>query len=316
MIASSQTASSVIKWDCRESQAFSGGGTTLEDQWFDELSRRLAAPVTRRQAFKTITAAALGGLLIRSQTGEAFGQANDRCAHFCNDQFPAGRARGKCKSDAAQGGGLCYRCGPGSNSCGLSACTGVCCAQGAGCSNGTCACPAGQVVCGAGNAACFGVGTCTDLTTIQNCGDCAIACVGVQPGCCSGSCTDLAGDIRNCGRCGNACTPDQTCTNGKCQFGSPNPECAGASCVSPKLCGPGGSNCFCASLFGGGGVCLKQPPGSTCASLNLQPCTNGTCPPGQHCVVDTCCQTGNPTPLCVVTSLMCPASTTTTAVSS
>jgi hypothetical protein len=285
----------------------------MEDQWFDELSRRLAAPVTRRQAFKVMAAAALGGMLVRSGTEKAFGQGNDSCAHFCDDQFPPGSDRGRCTSDAAQGVGLCYQCGPGSNSCRLSPCNGVCCAKGAGCTNGTCTCPPGQSLCGVGGAACSGVGACTDLTTIQNCGGCAISCGGVQPGCCKGSCTDLASDLGNCGSCSNACAPDQTCTNGTCQSSNPNPECAGSTCANQLTCGPSGSTCFCASLLGGGGICLKQPPGSTCASLNLQPCTNGACPPGQHCVVNTCCQTEDTTPLCVDASLTCSASVTTSA---
>jgi hypothetical protein len=276
--ASFPTRAIVFKWGCGESGSLLIGGIEMEDKWFDELSRRLAAPVTRRQAFRTIAAAALGGVLIRSGTGKAFGQGNDDCAHFCNDQFPPGRDRGHCKSDAAKGGGLCYQCGPGANACILKACNGVCCAQGASCSNGICACPAGHGVCGDSGVACFGVGACTDLTTIQNCGS-----------------------------CGNVCTSGQICTNEMCQ--SSNPECAGASCASPKLCGPSGSNCLCASLFGGGGVCLKQPPpGTTCADLSLKPCPTGTeCSPGQHCVVQTCCQTEDQRPVCVDASLTCTA---------
>jgi hypothetical protein len=249
----------------------------MEDQRFDELTRRLVRPITRRQAFKTLMAAAMSGLIIRSGGGKAFAQKGGTagCPQFCNQQFGPGSARGKCKSDAAQGGGLCYQCGPGSNSCGLSPCNGVCCAQGASCSNGTCACPTGQAVCGAGGAACFGVGTCTDLTTIQN-----------------------------CGACGNACASGQTCSNGRCTSNSPNPECVQSTCANPVLCRTS-TDCVCMALFGGtGGFCAPR----TIQCNTLSPCApNGACPAGQLCAINSCCNNGNP--VCVPTSPTCPPST-------
>jgi hypothetical protein len=281
----------------------------MEDQRFDELTKRLATPITRRQAFKALMAAAMGGLIIRSGGGKAFAQmgGNAGCPQFCNQQFAPGSARGKCKSDAVQGGGLCYQCGPGSNTCGLTACNGVCCAQGAGCSNGTCACPPGQAVCGAGGAACFGVGTCTDLTTIQNCAACSKVCGGVQPGCCKGSCTDLAGDVRNCGSCGNACAQGQTCTNGKCQSSSPNPECAGKGCGSLNLMCNNNPYCVCTTIFGGtGGMCMSAAV--LCSALSTCP-TGSECNAGELCLINTCCGAN----VCVPLSNQCPPSATTAA---
>jgi len=66
-------------------------------------------PVSRRQAFKVIAVAALGGLFIKSGSGAAFAEegGNSACAQFCNDTFPPGPDRGECKSDAAHGTGTC-----------------------------------------------------------------------------------------------------------------------------------------------------------------------------------------------------------------
>jgi len=249
----------------------------MEDRRFDELTKRLVTPITRRQAFKTLMAAAMSGLIIRSGGGKAFAQkgANGACPQFCNQQFGPGSARGKCMSDAAQEGGLCYQCGPGSNSCGLSACNGVCCAQGASCSNGACACPAGQAVCGAGSARCFGVGTCTDLTTIQNCGS-----------------------------CGNTCTADQICTNGTCQSSSPNPECAGKGCGSLNLMCNNNPFCVCTTIFGGaGGMCMSATV--SCSALRTCP-TGSECNAGELCLINTCCGVN----VCVPLSNQCPPSGT------
>jgi hypothetical protein len=67
-------------------------------------------------------------------------------------------------------------------------------------------------------------GTCTDLTSAQNCGECGYAC-GSEQICSSGMCCNL-GEVNcggrcvpiqdNCGSCGNACNADQVCCNGTC----------------------------------------------------------------------------------------------------
>jgi len=47
----------------------------VDEEWFDRLSRRLAAPISRRQAFQAVMAAALGGALLELGVGEAYASA-------------------------------------------------------------------------------------------------------------------------------------------------------------------------------------------------------------------------------------------------
>ena len=122
----------------------------MEDERFDELTRSLARPVSRRQIIKVLVATAVGGLLMRKGTSGAWADegGNSDCAHWCNDHF-AGEGRGDCKSDAAHGTGLCHSpCGPGGS--GGTLCGGpdyastTCCATGQVCTpSGTCCIPAG-----------------------------------------------------------------------------------------------------------------------------------------------------------------------------
>lgn len=128
----------------------------MEERRFDELTRRLAGPTSRRNVLKGlitgIAASAMGAL-----GSHASAQGNSDAAHFCSAVFPPGPARGKCTSDAAHGTGLYYQCqgnqanvcqganGPtcpdfasDSNNCGQ---CGNACEPGIACLNGTCGCP-------------------------------------------------------------------------------------------------------------------------------------------------------------------------------
>jgi hypothetical protein len=83
----------------------------MEDQRFDELTRSLANRVSRRGMLKVLAATAVGGIVVRSQAGRVLADNSD-CANFCNANF-VGEDRGECKSDGAQGIGLCH------SACGL-----------------------------------------------------------------------------------------------------------------------------------------------------------------------------------------------------
>ena len=65
----------------------------MEDGKFDDLAKRVAKPISRRQVVKTLVVTSIGALFIRSGTGEAFA-SNDACAHFCDATFPPGPDRG------------------------------------------------------------------------------------------------------------------------------------------------------------------------------------------------------------------------------
>jgi Stigma-specific protein, Stig1 len=99
--------------------------------------------------------------------------------------------------------------------------------------------------------------------TCTNNGDCP------HPGshCCNGTCVDTKTDPNNCGRCGNTCGTNETCTEGKCTT---------SSCPSGQtLC-----NAVCVSTatdVNNCGAC-----GHACSATNGTPtCTNGVC--GQTC---------------------------------
>ena len=119
--------------------------------WLDALARGVAGEQTRRGALKrmggfvgALVAAALPGHAVADQGGD--GGGNSDCAHFCNDVEPPGSGRGRCKSDAAHGTGLCYTCGPAAPAgspqvCGVQTASPFCCPPSAPtcCGNGACA---------------------------------------------------------------------------------------------------------------------------------------------------------------------------------
>ncbi len=71
----------------------------------------------------------------------ALGQGNSAAAHWCAANFPPGE-RGRCVSQAAQGSGPFYACGPGGTNVGLcGGVGGVCCTLGQVCVANACATP-------------------------------------------------------------------------------------------------------------------------------------------------------------------------------
>ncbi len=59
-------------------------------------------------------------------------------------------------------------------------------------------------------------GTCTSLQTdSKNCGKCGSACAAGKS-CCGAKCVDLLTDSNNCGKCGAACSNNKKCKAGTC----------------------------------------------------------------------------------------------------
>jgi hypothetical protein len=87
----------------------------MDQEQFDELAKRLASGVSRRDALRRVggilASAALASLLPRRTQAAKPDRGNAECAHFCNMAYPPGRERGTCKSTAAKGEGPCYACG-------------------------------------------------------------------------------------------------------------------------------------------------------------------------------------------------------------
>lgn len=238
------------------------------------------------------------------------------CRGFCTDL----------KSDPSNCGGCFDHCLPGQR-----------------CVGGTCLCPPGEGVC---------AGACTNLQTSANCGSCGNACppgtfchggqclknVGTR--CPAGSqrcpicypitvngvpgefcvppppfgpCTDLSSDPSNCGSCGKACGPNQTCQNGNCTCPAYQIECPtgsgdcipcdGGSCSSGTcVCPSGTTNC--------NGICTSVGTAQNCTG------TCDRCGQGQDCCQGQCVTPlpdfrgfhwcGSPTASNAGTSLECP----------
>jgi hypothetical protein len=77
---------------------------------FDELVKALAGARSRREMLKLIGASFMGTLITAGRPQDVLAD-NSACALFCNTVFPPGPARGRCKSEAAHGVGLCIACG-------------------------------------------------------------------------------------------------------------------------------------------------------------------------------------------------------------
>jgi Cys-rich repeat protein len=181
----------------------------MDGSRFDEFTKVLAQPTSRRQALKAIVATTLGGILGLGRLGTAFG------APKCH------RAGLGCDTD--------------SNCCAEVCCNGMCCASGQVCQNGTC------VTCTANGGTCSGSSDCCS----SNCSNgfcCASGQVGLSNGSCATPCTgpislgcqpDVSG-AQYCsgGGCtGTGCRTDSDCPAGQfCDSlcGAPSEGDAGA----------------------------------------------------------------------------------------
>jgi hypothetical protein len=92
------------------SKTVMGLGTT-----FDDLAKGLASGTLSRGKALRLLGGALVGATLASLPGVAWASTggNSACAHYCNEVFPPGRERGRCKSQGTKGRGPCYSCTPG-----------------------------------------------------------------------------------------------------------------------------------------------------------------------------------------------------------
>lgn len=279
----------------------------MEEHQFDRIARRVAQPVTRREALRALVAASLGGLFLHSSAQGAFAatsSGNSACAHFCTllcgcDSCACHDA---CSAAGAHNSGVCFSCGPNGGTsaiCSTLTSPGPCaCASPGGgyCSNTASDvnnCGACGTTCTSGTSpACCG-GTCADLASdVGNCGACGLTCAaGTSPACCSGTCTDVAGDVNNCGACGNVCGTGQTCRNGTCVTPT---ICVAGTCGNYTHCSSNGSTCFCYTTVEGIAFC-----GPDVACTSAQTCVSSTdCPAGSACITQNCCSKNICIPAC------------------
>ena len=199
----------------------------MEPSQFDEFTKAMATPTSRRQAIKTFVASTFGGIFALSGLGRAF-------ASGCH---PA------CSGGKTCCGGKCVDTKTDPHNCGV---CGTVCKSGL-CVNGLC-CPVGAVKCG---------NSCCSFTCCN--GTCINTCKGLQQACTS-SCQccntqgkticaeDLGRGVVCCnlpgGSCSNDfdCCADEVCSGGKCQcdpsgdFCTKNAECCSGVCLSNNTC--------------------------------------------------------------------------------
>jgi len=262
----------------------------MEDRQFDELTKKLARPVSRRTVFKAAIATAVGGIGAMATFGRARAAPGPNCK--------------------GAGLGVCTLRGQFTAECCTNYCT----------SAGVCGCPNGQSVCNNGSGEkCYSA--CTG-GRIRNTQTCVCECpVGQNE--CAGKCVNFLTDTSNCGSCGNVCPSGTVCSNGICSTtcGAGLTNCPPTGCVdltsNPANCGTCGHACPAnASCVGGTCTCLT----------GFVPCTTtgGTfmcvaaCPNGQVPTPGTCtgcsCPTGTtacPTGTVTATTICCTSTTQT-----
>lgn len=224
----------------------------MDGHKFDEMTRALANGTSRRAVLRRLGAGLAGlGLAALGRGAVRADSLMATCAEFCL-QVPAGPARGACFSEAAQGTGPCYQCGPAATSslfafCPVTgACTSTSCPWPEVYNPATCACE-----CGYGSMLCEATGACLAIvcggdrrvyspTTcrceckpgyVENaCGACVIPCDPAGPPCPVGECmtevdgTSVCASRSYAGSCSPplapACTSTADCcacgTNGVC----------------------------------------------------------------------------------------------------
>jgi hypothetical protein len=110
---------------------------------------------------------------------------------------------------------------------------------------------------------------------------CAMNCALSGFTCCNGRCVNTSNDIKNCGRCGEACDGSfPICLDGNCSI----PVCLGPDCGPARGCC---ENTCCAI----GELCCKIPGGPDGPPRCTAP-VDGTCPMG--CPMCPCASPGTP----------------------
>lgn len=246
----------------------------MDSSRFDEFTKALATPASRRQALKTLAATTFGGILALSGIGTAF-------------------AKKKCPPGQTNCGGKCVDTTKDPNNCGL---CGLVCVSGL-CVNSLC-CATGANQCGNSccTQTCCGGSTCVDTNMdVNNCGGCGIVCrsdqicQGGKCVCptgltdCHGKCVNTITDPHNCGGCGIVCPKGEICSLGKCVV----PSMCASGCFNP--CNKQGT-CYCNDTTEHVTACV-QP---VCLT---GPCTSSAdCPAGSICSTQGCC---GPQPFCI-----------------
>ena len=228
----------------------------MDGRRFDEITRAIGGPSRRsilRGIAGSVIAVATNRLPVVAQRG-----GNSRCARFCNRVFPEdvaadNKLRGRCKSLAARGRGICDACEADvSRVCGIpNVNTGPCCDP----ANGESCCLAPN-----------GSGRCCNTAARETC-------------CLSGRCLPDCGPNRRANPVTCSCDPVANCLASpaacRCPIGAPETVC-GPGVGGPPCCGPNPNNPFSPS-----GTCgpvrpfdpAAQGAGVCCAANQTCRCT-------------------------------------------
>jgi len=247
---------------------------------FDELSKALAAGISRREALRRIGSGLVGATLAALGLGKADAAPNP-CSVFCSKNFPPGPARAACLQ-------ACRQCGADVSRVCFGATNAICCAPDSSCCNSS----TGSAFCCPEHGNCCGDGCCS---AGQNC------CLGSSGFfCCEGEC---------CGD--NCCGPGTFCQDGQCI-----PQ---GTCLSETICGQsfsicgqgaGGLVCICTRSVEGDVACGNDFPCNTPSCTSSAECEE-LLGPGFYCQAEgTGCCGQVCVPPCGTTTLA--AGTTTT----
>lgn len=229
------------------------------------------------------------------------GQTN--CGGTCTDLRNSAASCGACGT-ACTGGKVCMN-GSCTTDCGAQKLCGSSCVDAntniehcGGCNmacpsapaNGVAVCAAGKcgVTCAAPDFKQCVAGSCTNITTETNCGDCGKACGGVcsKGVCCpagrvncNGTCVNLQTDAKNCLSCGRACAAGEVCEGAACVKDCGTNERCGTTCANLATdlynCGECGTRCA-PPAANGTAVCLGA---AGCdIKCNAVRCGNNCCP--------------------------------------
>jgi hypothetical protein len=295
----------------------------MDAERFDQLARRLAESLPRRQLLRraagTLAGVVLAGPAARAGVGAITCTVGIECdGRCCTDNFECvGEAPNRICSAPCEGG---------ASRCGTGCCDGICCDGGINCcpAGSTCCpktiggyacCPSGQecVPVGDGTNHCFGCQEGATQCGVANCCAPGFVCQeGPNPG--DGTCIACPSGATKCGG-KNCCTADESCSeDGECVDACPvgvasrqdggrrsrrREVTAEADCEPPPPpCPDGTVKC-------GNACVLECKPGrimnvDTCAcECEGQPCGAECCPADQECsfqggdgLSPRCCLTG------------------------
>ena len=292
----------------------------MESKQFDELTKRLAAPVSRRVALKAVIVTAVGGAFGLTKVRDVAAESAPPCVTpnvtVCGPQCcnPTATPLPEqcCKGLTFPRSGRCVHCASAAQ---VNQRTCTCCQAGSTpCGNSCFSCPGNQVVLGAPNGPCSCA--CPAGQTLCN-GNCVPSCPAGQylNSSCTCQCTTYGCGTGICCALGSSCV-GSTPTNAK------HGLCVVGTCPTPQQAGPGtnfancftscqgvptaNAPCYCITNAEGGLACVQPkcgaiacatsatcPTGTVCnGGVCSTPCnTSADCKTGHACMTQGCCGT-------------------------